>query len=150
MIYIYCSYWGTHTAVIAAAVHLKKITFPTGSTGEAVYDLPLFDRLTPLDQGDLRYYGTDHNGNKVYVIGTRGATRTIARAFRGLLNVFDIKEEIKLIDLEPLSNTCLRLGAYLSRRWGFTLLARPLIIRGANRVFPQVANAVERVKGGKG
>lgn len=144
---IYYCYGGTHSSVLAAAIHTGKLSNNKIPSKEEIYALPLYDKVTGAELGSPFYYGKDELSNEIYVLGL-GTKRLLIKEFLlDYLKLFDINtEEVMLIAALPYVNFFTKLGGVLSRRLGLIFLGRPLVTYTLQRLYPDYTELVEHVK----
>lgn len=149
MIYIYNDYGGTHTTILAAYYHLKKLDETRHPTHEEIQGLRYFNGLDYHDQGKLFRHGTDEDGNPVYTLG-RGRSKILIPGIRSLILM--LEEEGKLHERIILSNTSptvpplLTMGGFLSRGLKWKSLGDPLVMAGAKQACGNVIRMVRHTK----
>ena len=148
---IYHCFGGTHTSVVAAAIHLGWLPRHRPPRPEELLATPLFDRRTSDSWGEVVDVGQDRRGHRVYVLGRGPQGRATIGGLLSGLTLSDDKglgDEVLLVDTLPAANWLLRLGGYLSRRVGLVSLGRALVIWGTRRAYRQLVALVERVEQG--
>lgn len=143
MIIIYHCYGGTHSSVLAAAVHIGLLDPGRRPSPSEIMQLPHFDSRDGNDFGKLCEYGRDQQGNRVFILGRRGYSETPEFVFRHMQRIYGSKQQCKLINSARTLNWQMKLGGYLSRRLGMKRLGLPLAIRGAQKALPRIAALVE-------
>ncbi|CAM4461492.1 DUF3189 family protein [Paenibacillus tarimensis] len=149
MIYIYNDYGGTHTTVLAASYHLKKLTEERVPTDSEVLNLPNFNKLVSRDRGKLYYHGTDDEGNRVYTIA-RGPSKLLVPGMVNMLAM--LIDEHKLEDKIILSNTSptvplpMTIGGFLSRGLKMNTIGVPLILMGVKQTYQNIIDLVHHTK----
>ncbi|MBO8127955.1 MAG: DUF3189 family protein [Peptococcaceae bacterium] len=139
---IYHCYGGTHSSVLAAAIHTGRLdTTKIPSTAE-FFSLPFFDTRSSSDIGIIVQYGSLQNNIPVFILGRKGYCTAPSKIFNWLAEIFGVKEKYIIIDTTPTLNWQMKLGGYLSRRLGLIRLGRPFIIWGARRAFKDIVNLV--------
>jgi hypothetical protein len=94
MIYIYNCYGGTHSSILAMAYHLEMLDENREPTEDEILNLPNFNKLVYGNRGELFYYGSDKDGNEVYVVG-RGRSKVL---IPGLYNLASMLHKQKLLN----------------------------------------------------
>lgn len=149
MIYIYNDFGGTHTTVMAAAYHLKKLPVTRAPTKDEILTTHNFNKLNYSDRGKLFFHGTDDEGNRVYTMG-RGKSKILVPGVVNLLSM--LIEENKLQEKIILSNTSptvplpMTLGGLLSRWLKIDVIGVPLLIMGAKKAYRDIINVVDHTK----
>ncbi|GFN23471.1 MAG: DUF3189 family protein [Thermoanaerobacteraceae bacterium] len=144
---IYHCFGGTHSSVVAAALHLGWIDPHRLPAPDELRSLPYFDRRSPGMEGWILFLGRDRYNNEVYVVGKRGMGETFENLIGGLTQALDLpREEVLLLNTSPLVNWLMAVGGFLSRRLGITLLGRPLVIWGVRRIFTRLVTFVQECR----
>ncbi|WP_309118550.1 DUF3189 family protein [Paenibacillus sp.] len=149
MIYIYNDFGGTHTTVLAAAYHLKKLTPTRAPTDREILTTHNFNKLVYADRGKLFFHGIDDEGNPVYTMG-RGKSKILIPGAVNLLSM--LMEEHKLREKIVLSNTSptvplpMTLGGMLSRWLKIDAIGVPLLLYGAKIAYRDIVNLVDHTK----
>jgi hypothetical protein len=149
LIYIYNDFGGTHTTVMAAAYHLKKLDESRMPTREEILNTHNFNKLVYSDRGKLYFHGHDEEGHPVYTMG-RGRSKVLVP---GIFNVLEtLIEENVLHDKIILSNTSptvpfpMTIGGMLSRWLHIDSLGVPLLIKGAQIAYRDIIRVVHHTK----
>lgn len=144
---IYYCYGGTHTSVVAAAIHVGILSSAKVPGYEEFLKLKYFDNLSVKDQGRLIFFGMDENCNQVYSCGMRNNPQIVKNAMKSALHIYNINyNELYFVNLLPYINTWVRLGGFLSRYLGIRSAGFPLIIKGSKKSFKIIADFVEEIK----
>ena len=151
MMVVYHCFGGTHTSAVAAAIHLGRLPRDRIPRAEELLRLPLFDRVSASDWGQLTEVGRDGFGHRVFVMGRGpGGVATV----RALLSGFCLAggpgqgDGLLLVDTLPAAGWPMRVGGYLSRRVGLVSLGRPLVIWGTQKAYPRLVELVRQVEQG--
>jgi hypothetical protein len=145
---IYHCYGGSHSSVTAASIHLGLLPVDRVPSREMFWKLPLFDRQEADQHGHIYYMGTDEYGHEVYLSAHRSRPQLLEKIFRNLADIYAIpRDEYLLIDVMGNVNLAMKFGGFLSRRWGFISLGRPIVTMGTQVAYFRVVNLVQRVKG---
>ncbi|MDF2674183.1 MAG: hypothetical protein K0R09_2451 [Clostridiales bacterium] len=149
MIYVYNCFAGTHSSVLAASYHLKKLPLDRPPTKQEILNIELFNKLRYTDRGKFFYHGKDEDGNKVFTIG-RGSSKILVPA---LYNFFKLLDEESAIDERIIFSTtghCIPLsmaiGGFTSVRLRFNLIGVPLLILGTMQTYKNIIKVVEHTK----
>ncbi|MDI3534311.1 MAG: hypothetical protein PWQ82_676 [Thermosediminibacterales bacterium] len=141
---IYHCYGGTHSSIVAAAIHLNLLPEDRIPTGDELLNLPFFDKLNKEDHGKIIYMGTDDFGNRVYSLGRRNAGNIIIRAVKGVIKLFGFdSKSIYFIDTMPTVNFYMCIGGILSRKFGLSSVGRPILIYGIKRAYYNILKLVK-------
>jgi len=115
MVIIYNCYGGTHSSILASAVHLKKLPSDRVPSKQEILSLEYFNKLTYKDMGRLIFHGTDEEGNRVYTIG-RGTSKALIPAMRNLaIELYRqsaIKEGFAFINCSPTVPLTMTIGGF--------------------------------------
>ncbi|MDA8096212.1 MAG: DUF3189 family protein [Clostridia bacterium] len=146
MIVIYHCYGGTHSSVLAAAVHTGYLAPGGLPSKEEIEELPHFDGRDGKDIGKLCHYGRDENGNEVYIVGRKSFSETPEFVFRSLQKLYGSDKAYKLVNSARTLNWQMKLGGYISRGLGIKHVGLPIELWGARKAYPRVESLVERIK----
>ena len=143
---IYYCYGGTHSSVIAAAIHTGQLS--TNSPSQAkINNLPLYDKINQNELGQLFFYGADEFGNLVYVLGLGSKRQLMKELLLDYLSLFNINTgEIMLVASLPYVNFFTKLGGVLSRKLGLVSLGRLLVTYTLQNLYPEYNELVKQVK----
>lgn len=144
---VYHCYGGAHSSVVAAAIHLGKLKLPRLPSAKELMRLSLFDRQTKDGHGQLHFFGFDEFGNQVYSVGCRNAGKSVENILNGVAGILGIQDDIIFIDTLHCVNMKMRIGGYMSRRLNLIHLGRPIVIKGTQDAFPELAELVRQTKG---
>ncbi len=145
---IYHCYGGTHSSVLAAAIHLGLIEGEKTLSAQKLFTCPFFDRLETSRIGTINRMGKDSNGDEIFVMGCKNAgplVEIILQEFCRMLNV-DINNNVVLVSTIPCLNISLRIGGYLSRRAKLVTLGRFFLLLGARWSMNKIKSTVCEVK----
>lgn len=146
MIIIYHCFGGTHSSVLAAAVHTGLLDTEKRLLAADIAGLPYFDTRDGDDYGKLCAYGQDKQGNRIFVLGRRGFSEAPEYIFRQLQRLYGPTGRYKLVNSARTLNWQMRLGGYLSRRLRLKRLGLPLIMRGTRKALPRIAALVTGIQ----
>ncbi|MEW6183660.1 MAG: DUF3189 family protein [Bacillota bacterium] len=140
---VYHCFGGTHSSVIAAALHTGLLYEKRPPDEKSSFTLPYFDTQDGRDRGKLYFYGIDECGNRVYIIGRGRDTEALQLVFgeqieNGLRAV--------IVNTLPCFPFILKVGGFISRRLKRPRLGRPLVFAGIRRGYPFVKDLVYQVK----
>lgn len=146
MKFLYHCFGGTHSSVLAAAVHTGMLASGEAPAPDRLLSLPLFDKQDGNDYGRIHCYGADPAGNRVYVMGRRrhGAETEVILA--GLHSAFAIQTGLKVVDSTPALNWSMQLGGFLSRAVGLKAIGRFLVTRGSRAAYRKVVALVNEAR----
>ncbi len=143
---IYHCYGGTHSSVLAAAMHLGLLEGKNLSAPE-LFSCPLFDRLEHKKIGTINRMGRDSRGHEVYVMGCKNAGPLIEKILPEFCKILGADpRDILLVSTIPCLNIPLRIGGYLSRQAGLTAPGRFFLLLGARRSLPAIRATVEKTR----
>lgn len=136
---IFYSYSGVHSAVLAGAVYLGKL-----SSQEAVpllfQDLPFYGH--PDRGSKIRYLGDDERGNQVYTLGVGGEPALIARGIEDFLRIALVSSaDLKLINTADGLNNWTKWGEKLATK-GLQHAGNFLATQGLKRNLPSLIKKV--------
>ncbi|NLJ55968.1 MAG: DUF3189 family protein [Firmicutes bacterium] len=144
---IYHCYGGTHSSVIAAALHLgllKRNRLP--SAGELLA-CPNFDQRTNRDYGKIFYMGNDKLGYEVYVMGCKNSGTVVETALREFCKIMDVNDRrVTLACTVSSLNILLKFGGFLSRRLNLVTIGRLFLFPGSRLAFYKIRKIVEAVE----
>lgn len=140
---IYHCYGGTHSSVLAAALHTGMISHRRPPEGDRLISLPFLDTQDGGNHGKLYLFGKDEGGNKVYILGRRRDAEALTLILNGAVSA---APEVLLVNALPCVPLLLKVGGYISRRFKFTSVGRPLVYAGLRRAYPCLRELVYRVK----
>ena len=149
MIYIYNCYGGTHSSILAIAYHLEMLDETREPTKEEILNLPNFNKLESGNRGELFYYGSDKDGNKVYTIG-RGRSKVLIPGLYNLASMLHkqdlLNEKIVFSNTSPTVPLSMTFGGLFSRWLKIDFIGVPLLIKGAKQSYKDVINLVNNTK----
>lgn len=143
---VYQCFGGTHSSVIAAAMHLGLLCRDRVAGVQEIVAVSRFDTATPDDMGVPYEMGTDEHGNTVYVLGVGKLEQVATQIVAGLMRVLGMEEsELRFVQTLDSIGALTRIGGFISRRLGLTVVGRPLVVAGIRRDYSKLAALVERV-----
>lgn len=144
---IYHCYGGSHSSVTAASIHLGLLPVDRVPSREMFWSIPLFDRQEADQHGHIYYMGEDEYGNDVYLAARRSRPQVLENVFRDLAEIFEIPEnDYLLVNVMEKVNLTMKFGGFLSRRWGFIDLGRPIVTMGTQVAYFRVVKLVQKIK----
>lgn len=147
MLIIYQCFGGTHSSVVAAYIHLEKLSMDSVPGARELEDLPHFDRMSRRQLGYLHYIGTDRENNRIFALGSAGNGAEIQVFFRESLPLWEIPlTEISIVNCLSQVNFAARMGGYFSRGLGLTFIGRPLVNLGLRMRYRGIVRLVQEVK----
>ncbi|MEL7565138.1 MAG: DUF3189 family protein, partial [Dehalobacterium sp.] len=84
---IFYSYSGVHSALLAGAVYLGRLSTQKAASLQ-FSEVPFFG--CKENKSQLRYLGEDKKGNQIYALGVRGEMELISRAVTSFLEILHI------------------------------------------------------------
>ncbi len=143
---IYHCYGGSHSSVLAAALHLSLIDKTTLPSLDDLLDLPIFDKTSDADFGVIRKVGDDERGHEVYVLGKKNLGDRYTEILEGTADILGVKESLLAVDVITRVNWLMKIGGYSSRKLGLVGLGRFFLLHGTRQAFFQIVNIVEITK----
>ncbi len=140
---IYHCFGGSHSSVLAAALHLNLIVKHRLPTFEEMISLPYFDKTSKKDFGSIRFMGIDEDGNQVFVLGKKNVGDRYNNVLLGIADILGKKDQLIMVDCMSRVNLIMKLGGFTSRRIGWVAVGRPVLSRGTRRAFLDLVNLVE-------
>lgn len=147
MIVIYYDYGGTHTSVVASAIHLGKLNPTRIPENEEISKLPLFDSITQNELGHIVYNGTDEYGNNIYTMGIKKTKNLVIPAISDMYKaIFGNTDGLYLVDVSPATDIFMKIGGLISRGLRMQPIGLPIVIYGTKRAYPNIVKIVENTK----
>ncbi|HZK44310.1 MAG TPA: DUF3189 family protein [Syntrophomonadaceae bacterium] len=143
---IYHCYGGSHSSVLAAAIHLGLIDKFVLPSREALFNLPIFDKTTDEDFGTIRKMGTDELGHEIYVLGKKNLGDRYTNILEGTAKILGVKEDLLVINIMDKVNWIMKIGGFSSRRLGLITFGRFFLFHGTIRAFLPIVNLVVLTK----
>ena len=144
---IYYCYGGTHSSVLAAAIHVGQLPEDKVPCKGEMYSLPLYDKVSNQQIGIPFFYGKDQLNNSIYVLGLGSNRNMIREILLDYLQLFNINtEKIMLVAALPYVSFATKLGGILSRRLGLVMLGRPIVTKSLQNLYPEYNKLVKNVK----
>ena len=144
---IYHCYGGTHSSVLAAAVHLGLIEANPRLSKRELFHCPFFDSLNHAQIGTINRMGEDNYGNEIFVLGCKNAGSLVEKILPEFCRIFNLDNNtILMVSTVSSLNILLRIGGFLSRRAGLVTLGRFFLFLGARRAIKNIKLTVEKVK----
>ncbi len=142
---IYHCFGGSHSSVLAAALHLGMIEKSRLPSPDELLAIPYFDKTTDEDFGSIRQMGIDEYGNQIYVLGKKTMNDRLAMVFTNIAESL-VFSDVLLVDCVRHINWTLKIGGYTSRKMGIVAFGRQLINKGTGKAFFDLVKAVEITK----
>lgn len=140
---IYHCFGGSHSSVLAAALHLGLIEKDRVPEISEMMKIPYFDKTTDADFGSIRLMGIDEYHNEIYVLGKKNLGNRFGNILMGIAEILGAKEELLTVDCMSRVNWSMKIGGFTSRRIGWVRLGRPVLGKGAEAAFADLLNLVE-------
>ena len=144
---IYHCFGGTHSSVLAAAVHLNILQKGRLPSNRDILNCPYFDRINKNSSGKMFFVGVDEMGHEIFTMGCRGAGSIVETAVKDVLYSMGIDDkDIIMMDTKPSLNFLMKMGGFLSRRLNLITTGRLLLFSGSRISFNRIVGLVEKVK----
>lgn len=147
MVIIYNCYGGTHSSILASAIHLKKLPTDRIPAREEILALEYFNKLTYKDMGRLIFQGSDSEGNRIYTIG-RGTSKVLVPAMINLVIALyrnnEISEKFLFINCSPTVHPLMTAGGFFSRGLHIDPIGVPLLVKGVRLTYYNITKLVEK------
>lgn len=140
---IYHCFGGSHSSVLAAALHLGLIDKNALPGIDDLLNLPVFDKTTDRDFGVIRKAGIDEYGNEIYILGKKNLGDRYTKILEGIADILGVKEDLLAVNVMTRVNWLMKIGGYLSRRMGLVKLGRFFLLHGTRKSFFEIVNLVE-------
>lgn len=140
---IYHCFGGSHSSVLAAALHLGLINKDRLPSPSELMALPYFDKTNNDDFGSIRLVGNDEFGNQIYVLGKRSMGNRYAAMLEGVAELLGGREQLLTVNCMNKVNWSMKIGGFTSRRIGAVALGRPILEKGTTEAFFKLVNLVE-------
>lgn len=144
---IYHCYGGTHSSVLAAALHLDILDGEKFPSFRELLSCPYFDKVKSKDVGKIFFMGKDKKGHEVFVMGCRNAgplVETVLKDFGSIMNIDP--GEVILASTMPCLNILMKLGGLLSRSLNLVTAGRIFLFPGCMLAYGKIKKVVEQVK----
>jgi len=140
---IYHCYGGSHSSVIAAALHLGLLAKDRIPNETELMAIPYFDKTTNADFGSIRFMGKDEYNNEVYVLGKKNMGDRYSNLLKGIAKILGEEEQLLAVNCMNRVNMFMKLGGFSSRKMGLVSLGRPVVVQGSRKAFLELVNLVE-------
>jgi hypothetical protein len=140
---IYHCYGGSHSSVMAAALHLGLLAKDRLPTAEELIALPYYDKTTNADFGSVRFMGIDEYKNEVFVLGKKNMGDRYSNLLMGIAKILGAEEHLLVVNCMNRVNLAMKLGGFSSRKMGVVSLGRPVLVHGSRKAFLELVNLVE-------
>ena len=149
MVIIYNCYGGTHSSILASAIHLKMLPIDRIPTKQEILGIEYFNRLTYSDMGRLIFHGVDDEGNRIYTVG-RGTSRALVPAMRNLAITLckdnNVDAHFLFINCSPTVPPLMTIGGFFSRGLHLDFIGVPFLTKGAQQTYNNIIKLVEKSK----
>lgn len=147
MIVIYHDVGGTHSAAVAANIHINRLPIDSVPNKEELLKLSTFDKIDKKALQRIIYIGDDEFGSKVYTIGCRYKTKIIIPVIEDIYNILkSSNNELILVSTQPTVNTLMKIGGFTSRQLNMVAIGRPIVTYGTLKAYKDIADIVKNVK----
>lgn len=140
---IYHCYGGSHSSVMAAALHIGLIPKNQIPTQDMLMAIPYYDKTTNADFGSIRFMGIDDYNNEVFVLGKKSMGDRYSNLLMGVAEILGCKDQLLVVNCMNRVNLAMKLGGFSSRKMGIVSLGRPVLVRGSQKAFMELVNLVE-------
>ena len=140
---IYHCYGGSHSSVMAAALHLGLLPKDRIPNETNLMAIPYFDKTTNADFGSIRLMGKDEYNNEVYVLGKKNGGDRYSNLLRGIAQILGEEEQLLAVNCMNRVNMFMKLGGFSSRKMGLVSVGRPVVVHGSRKAFLELVNLVE-------
>ncbi len=146
MVIIYYCYGGTHSSVLAAAIHTGLLPVDKIPASREIMALPYFDKIPSKLIGNLYYYGKDKENNEVYVLGLGKARKISKNSLQSIIDFEEIDEDVKIVNTFKNLNLTVKIGGYISKRLNLVFPGRNIVIYGLQKTYHKYVQMVTKVK----
>lgn len=147
---VYHCFGGAHSSVVVACIHLGLLPQDRKPSAEELMAVPLFDRRTARDHGEIQLLGRDSRGSQVAVMGRRNAGPILRRVLADVCRIYGIEPSAtRFVDTSGRINNLMRLGGFLSRTLGVVTLGRPMVVAGTLRAYEGLRELALAVRDGR-
>ncbi len=140
---IYHCFGGSHSSVLAAAIHLGLIDKGRLPSIEEMMAIPYYDKTSDIDFGSIRFMGVDEFKNQVYVLGKKSMGNRYSNILLGIADILGVSEDLISVNCMNQVNWSMKIGGFTSRRMGLERLGRPVLGSGSRDAFFNLVNLVE-------
>ncbi|WP_129599029.1 DUF3189 family protein [Anaerophilus nitritogenes] len=147
MYIVYHDVDGTHSTIVAAAIHLNQLPLDAVPNKNDLLTLPLFDQLQQKDIARLIYHGKDEYGHCIYTIGRKHSAHLVVNAIETVFSMLHLPQsEILCVNTSPCVNNLMRIGGGSSRKFGLVSFGRPIVTYGTLKAYPKISEIVRKTK----
>lgn len=140
---IYHCFGGSHSSVLASAIHLGLIDKSRLPTMEEMMAIPYYDKTSDADFGSIRFMGIDEFKNEIYVLGKKSMGKRYANILLGIADILGVSDKLISVNCMNQVNWSMKIGGFTSRRMGLEWLGRPVLGSGSRDAFFNLVNLVE-------
>lgn len=144
---IYHCVGGSHSSVLAAAIHLGLLPECRKPTKKDILTIPFFDTLSKQEQGKILLRGIDGKGNRVFTLSRQFVPRLVLPAIEDAyqLGGGQLSELILVNTMNPV-NWIMKIGGFSSRRLHLVAFGRPIVAYGTVKAYDEIARLVTNTK----
>ncbi|SMC20720.1 Protein of unknown function [Clostridium acidisoli DSM 12555] len=147
MIVVYHDVGGAHSTAVAANIHINKLPMNRIPSKEELLALPTFDKIEKDQLGRLIYIGEDENKVKVYTIGRKYVPNLVIPAISDMYSLlYGSNDGLYIVDTKPTVNLLMKIGGYTSRKLHWVGFGRPIVTKGSQDAYMNIASIVKNVK----
>jgi len=144
---IYHCYGGTHSSVLAAALHLNLLPAGKKPDRKMLKCLPFFDKQLKKDLGRIFFLGRDEQRHNIFIVGRFDCPEIIEKGLCDLAKIFSIPgKDFITVNVMPYVSNSMKIGGFLSRALGIVGLGRFIVTWGCIRAYKEIAVIVQKVK----
>jgi len=141
----YCCRTGHHTSVLAAYLHLGKVS-ANCREAKNIQSLSGYDKFNGEDIGKPFLAGIDDHNAEIYTIGVTGENHLLIRAAIEFIGIMGISPgDWRIVDTSCVSSNWTVLGQ-LAGRISLTRLSKTFFYLGARKELPRLKNLVSNTK----
>ncbi|KAB3531471.1 DUF3189 family protein [Alkaliphilus serpentinus] len=144
---IYHCVGGSHSSVVATAIHLNRLPIDQKPSMSDILNISYFDKMTIRDRGKIIYRGTDEKGNKIYNMSRQFVPQLVIPLIEDTWNMLGGNpEELLMVSTMSSVNFLMRLGGFTSRRMNWVSFGRPIVASGVLQTYFNIVKIVEETK----
>lgn len=144
---IYHCVGGSHSSVLAAAIHLGLLPENRKPTKKDILNIPFFDTLSKQEQGKILLRGIDEKENRVFTLSRQFVPRLVLPAIEDAyqLGGGQLSELVLVNTMNPV-NWIMKIGGFSSRRLHLVAFGRPIVAYGTVKAYDEIARLVANTK----
>ncbi|OPJ62689.1 DUF3189 family protein [Clostridium oryzae] len=147
MIVIYHDVGGAHSTAVAANIHINKLPMDRVPSKEELLALPTFDKIEKNQMGRLIFIGEDEKKNKIYTLARQYVPQLVIPAVSDMYSMINGSTEgLYIVDTKPTVNLLMNIGGYTSRKLHWIWFGRPIVTKGTQQAYMNIANMVRQTK----